>query len=123
MGGQARLAGWTPQSVSGEQPDLVVGRGPGRDVRIDNAAQVARGLVLHADADGSAVVRTGAEDGLGEGAPRGSGTIALRPVIRPASPGHPPGATSMTGQVTPVPWSGQYPPGTFARYCWWYSSA
>lgn len=23
------------------------------------------------------------------------------------------------GQATPVPWSGQYPPGFFARYCWW----
>jgi len=23
------------------------------------------------------------------------------------------------GQETPVEWSGQYPPGFFARYCWW----
>jgi DNA invertase Pin-like site-specific DNA recombinase len=23
------------------------------------------------------------------------------------------------GHATPVPWSGQYPPGFFARYCWW----
>jgi DNA invertase Pin-like site-specific DNA recombinase len=23
------------------------------------------------------------------------------------------------GQATPVPWSGQYPPGFLARYCWW----
>ena len=23
------------------------------------------------------------------------------------------------GQETPVLWSGQYPPGFFARYCWW----
>jgi len=27
------------------------------------------------------------------------------------------------GQAMPVPWSGQYPPGFLARYCWWYSSA
>ena len=23
------------------------------------------------------------------------------------------------GQATPVLWSGQYPPGFLARYCWW----
>ena len=28
-----------------------------------------------------------------------------------------------TGQLTPVPPRPQYPPGFFARYCWWYSSA
>jgi len=24
-----------------------------------------------------------------------------------------------TGQATPVPCAGQYPPGFLARYCWW----
>ena len=28
-----------------------------------------------------------------------------------------------TRQETPVAWSGQYPPGFLARYCWWYGSA
>ena len=23
------------------------------------------------------------------------------------------------GHATPVPWSGQYPPGFLERYCWW----
>ena len=29
------------------------------------------------------------------------------------------GTPSPIGQDTPVEWFGQYPPGFFARYCWW----
>ena len=32
-------------------------------------------------------------------------------------------AGSTPGQLTPVPPRPQYPPGFFARYCWWYGSA
>ena len=28
-------------------------------------------------------------------------------------------AATPTGQLTPVPPNPQYPPGFFARYCWW----
>ena len=28
-------------------------------------------------------------------------------------------APSPTGHAIPVPWSGQYPRGFLARYCWW----
>ncbi len=29
------------------------------------------------------------------------------------------GTPNPIGQDTPVEWFGQYPPGFFARYCWW----
>ena len=52
-------------------------------------------------------------------------SVRLRQAARPAPSARsaPQARSTAAGNVTPVPPSPQYPDGTFARYCWWKSSA
>ena len=56
--------------------------------------------------------------------PFGKQVVTAGAPLPPREPGLP-GARerAQTWQDTPVACSGQYPPGFFARYCWWYGSA